>query len=240
MASALYEFMPYGAPELIEGARPRMWRATTLSVALWVLAFLIALGWTVVRPKASEPPRTIVIPFRELAAPPPLTQNEPPPQILIARTTTPPAVGVPVPVPDIQAPPDQTIASQQEIAAAVGSAETGGDQPIVVQMPPADELPKLGDYVYVDELPALITDTPPKYPEMAREAAVEGDVYLRVLVGKDGRVTEVHVDQSIPMLDEAAIVAARSWVFKPALCNNRPVAVWIARRVRFSLTAHPS
>jgi protein TonB len=115
---------------------------------------------------------------------------------------------------------------------------TGGEGAVIVVQPPAaEELPKLADYVYADELPVLVADRAPSYPEIAREAGVEGDVALRVLVGKDGHVMDVHVDSSIPMLDQAATDAARHWVYKPALYNNRPVAVWVARVVRFSLRA---
>ena len=239
MASALFEFMPYGAPELIEGASQRLFRATAAGIALCVLVFLGTSGWMLVWPRVVEPQRIVVVPYRELAAPPPLTQEAPPQQIVVSRSVAPPAIGVPIPVPDLQAPPEQTIASQQEIAAATGSVEAGS-QTLVVQPPPAEELPKLGDFVYVDELPELITDAAPRYPAMAREAEVEGEVRLRVLVGKDGRVADVHVDRSIPMLDQAAIEVAWTWVFKPALCNNRSVAVWIARKVRFSLRATPA
>jgi periplasmic protein TonB len=237
MSSALYEFMPYGAPEMIETASPRMFRATVSGTTLWILAFVALLGWMLYRPKVEEPVRTVVISYRELAAPPPLTQDAPPPAIVLARPKASPVAGIPVPVPDTEAPVDQVIASQEEISAATGSVEGDGEATIVVQPTAVEELPKLGEFVYSDELPVLITDTPPRYPTLAREAGLEGEVLLRVLVGKDGRVKEVHVDQSIPMLDPAAIEAARTWVFKPALTNNRPVAVWIARRVRFTLTS---
>jgi len=39
------------------------------------------------------------------------------------------------------------------------------------------------------------------------------------------RIDEEH---SILMLNEAAIQAARQWVFTPALTNDHPVAVWVA------------
>lgn len=242
MTAALYEFMPYGAPELIGGASRRLFRASLSSAVLWVVVFFAAiLAVSLSRPTTRQVERTVVVPYRELAAPPPLTQIEPPPQVDVVATLATPAAGVPIPVPDAQAPPEQTIASQQEIAATTGSVEVGSGQPtLVVQPPQPEELPKLGDYIYADELPVLITDVLPKYPEIAREAGSEGDVLLRVLVGKDGRVADVHVDQSNPMFDQSATDAARKWVFKPALSNNRPVAVWITRRVRFSLTANPS
>lgn len=239
MAYALYEFMPYGAPELIDTAKRRLFRATATSIALWVCVFAAVLVLVLAHPRGPEPERTVVVPYRELAAPPPLSQMSPPPEVVIARALTAPTVGVPVPVPDAQAP-EQTIASQQEIAAATGSvAEAQGVQTIVVPEPAAEELPKLNDYVYADELPVLITDVRPVFPEIAREAGAEGEVLLRVLVGKDGHVRDVHVDQSMPMFDDAATEAAWHWVFKPALSGNHPVAVWISRRLKFSLRNSP-
>ncbi len=58
-----------------------------------------------------------------------------------------------------------------------------------------------------------------------------------VLVGRDGRVLDVRIDQghSVPMLDEAAVRAARQWVFTPAFANGKPVAVWVAVPFNFSL-----
>ena len=58
---------------------------------------------------------------------------------------------------------------------------------------------------------------------------------VQALVGKDGKVKDTQVVKSIPMLDDAAVKAVRQWVFKPALSNNKPVAVWVAVPVRFSL-----
>jgi periplasmic protein TonB len=237
MSSALFEFMPYGAPELIEGGPRRLARATTASIAGAACVFFAVLGWSVLRPAHEEIVRTVIVPYRELAAPPPLTDAVAPPPIAIVAPAAAPTMGVPVPVPDAQVAPEQTIASQQEIAQQSGTVAGGtGDQQVVVVAPPADEeLPKLGEFVYVDELPELVTDAAPQYPELAREGNVEGDVLLRVLVGRNGHVLDVHVEKSMPMLDEAAVAAARRWVFKPALCNNHPVAVWIARPVRFRL-----
>jgi periplasmic protein TonB len=234
--SALREFMPYGAPDLIDGSARRTLRAILTGVGFWLLAYVAILGWMVTHPVVIEPERTVVVPYRELGAPPPLAQAiPPPPVVMVSSSMKEPAVGMPVPVPDIQVPPQQTIASQEEIAASTGTAETSGDRVVVVQPPESGALPGLNDFVYVDELPVLVTDTPPQYPEVARQAQLEGEVLLRVLVGKDGRVVDVHVEKSIPMLDQAAVDAAKTWVFKPALCNNHPVAVWITRRIRFSL-----
>jgi len=236
MSYALYEFMPYGAPDLITGAPRRLTRALMTSVIVSVVAFAMILVWQLVRPVRSAVERTIVVQYRELAAPPPLAQVVPPPQVAVARAVAAPAAGVPVPVPEEKAPPQQTIASQEEIAVSRGTGEGAGPGDVIVATPPpAEVLPKLDEYVYSDELPVLVTDVAPVYPTIAKEAVVEGEVLLRVLVGKDGQVLHVHVERSIPMLDDAAVAAAKQWVFKPALAGNRPVAVWIVRRVRFRL-----
>ena len=178
--------------------------------------------------------RVVVVPYRELAAPPPLTEKAPPPQVAIAQPVAPPSVAVPVPVPDAEAPPEQQIASQEELAATTPGV-TEGDQQLVVAPPSEEELPKFGEYVYVEELPEAVTKIAPTYPDLAREAGVDGTVLVQALVGKDGRVKDTKVVKSIPMLDAYAVAAVKQWVFKPALSNNKPVAVWVAVPVRFTL-----
>jgi TonB family protein len=34
-------------------------------------------------------------------------------------------------------------------------------------------------------------------------------------------------------LDEAAVTAVKQWVFKPALSNNKPIAVWVEIPMNF-------
>jgi protein TonB len=232
---SLYEFMPYGAPELKEVARRYMVRAVMVGSAIWILVFGLSLGTTALLRMNPKEVSVMVVPYRELAAPPPLTQNEPPPQVAIAQPVAPPTVGVAVPVPDAEAPPEQTIASQEELAQSTPGVDTEGGDKIVVAPPTEEELPKFGDYVYVEELPEAITKVNPEYPEIAREASVDGTVMVQALVGKDGRVKDARVVKSIPMLDAAAITAVKQWVFKPALSNNKPVAVWVAVPMKFTL-----
>jgi protein TonB len=231
---SLYQFMPYGAPELKEVARKYMVRAVMVGSGIWVVAFLLSLGTSALLAMRPKETSVIVVPYRELAAPPPLTENEPPPQVQVTQPVAPPTVGVAVPVPDAEAPPEQTIASQEEIAQATPGVDTGGDN-IVVAPPTEDELPRYGEYVYVEELPEAITKTTPTYPDIAREAGVDGIVMVQALVGKDGKVKDTKVVKSIPMLDAAATSAVKQWVFKPALSNNKPVAVWVAVPVKFTL-----
>lgn len=229
----LFGFMPYGAPELKEVARKYMFRGVLVGSGAFMTVFLLTFGTSALLRHRSHETSVVVVPYRELAAPPPLTQNEPPPQVQVAVPITPPTVGVAVPVPDAEAPPEQTIASQEEIAQSTPGVATEGD--LVVAPPAEDELPKLGDYVYVEELPEAVTKVSPDYPDLARSANVDGTVLVQALVGKDGRVKDAKVVKSIAMLDAAAVAAVKQWVFKPALSNNKPVAVWVAVPVRFTL-----
>jgi protein TonB len=211
-----------------------MVKAVMFGSGLWILVFLLSLGTMLLLKMRPHETSVVVVPYRELAAPPPLTQNEPPPQVAVTQPVAPPTVGVAVPVPDAEAPPEQTIASQEEIAQTTPGVDTGNDN-IVVAPPTEEELPRFGDYVYVEELPEAITKSTPTYPDIAREAGVDGTVMVQALVGKDGKVKDTKVVKSIPMLDQAAEAAVKLWIFKPALSNNKPVAVWVAVPVRFTL-----
>ncbi len=96
-----------------------------------------------------------------------------------------------------------------------------------------EDLPKFGEYVYVEELPEAVKKVQPVMPPDAAARGLEGTVMVQVLVGRDGRVLRTQVTKSVPGLDEAALTAARQWVFKPALSNKKPVPVWVAVPLRF-------
>jgi len=75
------------------------------------------------------------------------------------------------------------------------------------------------------------------YPELAREAGIEGDVFVQFFVDKKGRVRDTIVIKGIPDtgLDEAACDAIRKTRFIPAKQREIPVGVWISVPVRFKL-----
>ena len=103
------------------------------------------------------------------------------------------------------------------------------------EQPPGDPLARYGEYVYVEQLPQPVEKVPPVYPESAREKGISGTVVVQALVGKDGRVKDTRVITSIPELDGYAIAAVKRWRFKPAMSEGRPVAVWVAIPVKFTL-----
>jgi protein TonB len=231
---SLYEFMPYGAPELMEVAKRYMFRATWIGIGSIVGVFVLMFVVNLIIAAQQRAIPVVQMQVSDLAAPPPLTQDAPPPQVQVAPAVAPPAAAIPVPVPDAEAPPEQTIMSQEELQTSTPGVSESDGQNIQVA-PSEEELPKFGDYVYVEELPEAVTKVQPVYPDLAREAGVDGLVMVQALVAKDGKVKDVRVVKSIPMLDEAAKAAVRQWVFKPALSNNKPVAVWVGVPVKFSL-----
>jgi protein TonB len=83
--------------------------------------------------------------------------------------------------------------------------------------------------------PKLIREVQPVYPEIARQARVEGIVIVEATTDVYGRVTSVKVLRSIPLLDQAAIDAVRQWVYEPMVINGRPRPVVFTVTVRFQL-----
>lgn len=75
----------------------------------------------------------------------------------------------------------------------------------------------------------------PDYPGLARAAGIEGTVLVRVLVGEDGFVKKSILLQSVLALDEAALDASATAVFRPARQQERPVAVWVVIPIEFRL-----
>jgi len=90
-------------------------------------------------------------------------------------------------------------------------------------------------WLAVEREPELVSLRSPAYPELAREAGIEGKVLVRVLVGADGFVRSCEVLEGVLGLDEAALAAARTAVFKPAEQQGRAVATFIVIPIEFAL-----
>jgi len=75
----------------------------------------------------------------------------------------------------------------------------------------------------------------PVYPDIARQARVEGVVIIEAVTDIYGRVQHVKVLKSIPLLDQAAVDAVRQWVYEPMIINGRPRSVIFAVTLIFQL-----
>lgn len=65
----------------------------------------------------------------------------------------------------------------------------------------------------------------PAYPAIARSANASGPVQVQVLVDEQGRVVSAHAISGHPLLQSAAVAAARSATFSPTILNGQPVKV---------------
>ena len=65
----------------------------------------------------------------------------------------------------------------------------------------------------------------PAYPTMARSSRVSGEVIVRVLIDKEGKVMAAQVLDGDPLLRAACIKAAKDSRFSPTLVEGKPVNV---------------
>jgi protein TonB len=114
-----------------------------------------------------------------------------------------------------------------------GSGGGGGGG--VIGSGSGDYHPSPDEFVPVEVDPVRIRIEPPVYPPMARQAGVEGTVIVRALVNKKGKVTDVIVIEGDPLLKDAAIVSAKSALFRPAMMQNEPVEVWVMMPITFKI-----
>lgn len=150
-----------------------------------------------------------------------------------------------VAVPDIAADPTKTFATQKQLAG--GEVATDGDgteagtgsgsgEPEVGNDPIGDIEPEPPDFVPVEREPMLVRRVAPRYPEIAQRAGIEGKVTVKIWVTKEGKVREVRlVAGDSEMFNEAALEAARQFLFTPAYMNSGPVAVWVSVPFTFKL-----
>lgn len=79
--------------------------------------------------------------------------------------------------------------------------------------------------------------TPPRYPHQSRRMGEEGTVVLRVELDEQGSVCATHVSASsgFTRLDEAALVAVRTWRCHPAMHHGQPVRATALQPFNFVL-----
>jgi protein TonB len=84
--------------------------------------------------------------------------------------------------------------------------------------------------------PVPIFQPEPEFSEEARKAKYQGVCTLGLVVGTDGRPTNIRVLSSLGMgLDEKAIEAVKNWKFEPGKKDGHAVATEIAVEVEFHL-----
>ena len=165
----------------------------------------------------------------------------------MSAPTARPTIGIPEPVPDAEVSSETTIATQTEMSqmtSLVGGEGVGEGSVIQVEQPVSqqenivveeEKLPDVGEFIPVEEQPVAVELPKPVYPEIARRAGIEGVVHIQILVDKAGKVRDVKLMKGPEMFHEAAKEAAWKSVRRPAIQNHKPVAVWVAYPIRFTL-----
>ncbi len=98
--------------------------------------------------------------------------------------------------------------------------------------PPPPQAVRVGGQI---KEPKKLKAVAPEYPDIAKQARVQGIVILECTISPQGKVTDVKVLRSIPLLDEAAKAAVLQWVYSPTLLNGVPVPVIMTVTVNFKL-----
>jgi len=90
-------------------------------------------------------------------------------------------------------------------------------------------------FIHVDTPPAPILAPRPPYPSWAREAGIEGKVFVRVLVGTDGIPKRAEVVSGPKGLTEGIEGPLMGWRFSPGLSAGAPVECWVLIPISFRL-----
>ncbi len=173
----------------------------------------------------------------------------PPPPAPAAVNTSPRAVPTPPPSALLQAPLETPEAIEPEAGIDLGlegglpgGVEGGVPGGVIggvvgglpdLAGPPPPRVVRIGDGV---KEPTKVRNVNPTYPDVAVAGRIEGTVVLEATIAPNGRVAEVRVVRSLPLLEKAAIDAVRQWVYTPTLVDGVPVSAIMTVTVRFQLT----
>jgi len=249
----------YGAFDL----RKRYPKHLTIgTISIGILSLLLSfgpliaksMGW--VAAKKEFKTVEVVLSMDELPPPPPMDEEKPPPP---PPPKVPPpqiktvAFQIPEPTPEEEIDPEeeQTIATIDEIQDAPalgfedkegedfgffdGSVEGDGEPEVIVNNEPG-----IGDFIAVEEEPKPVNIDEIKklvgYPQIARDAGIQGQVVVRVLVDKNGRYSKHKVVNQIhPILAEAVEKHISKLKFTPAIQGGRPIKFWVNIPFNFKL-----
>ena len=229
----------YGAPLLKRLAQKYTGLGLAIAIAVHFAGVGAYWGAQYLNREDDNAPMVRVLKYSELGPPPSITNQQALPQVAVSTPMAKPNVGIPVPVPDAEVSPEQTIATQQELSKIAGPMTQGsGGDSVGVSMGnfkvPDDGPPP--DFVPVEKEPQIIKQVIPKYPELAQRAGIEGRVIVKIWVDKDGKPHKAIVMKSdAEIFNQPSIDAAMQYRFTPAIMNKGPVAVWVVIPFTFKL-----
>jgi TonB family protein len=248
----------YGAFELKEQIQKYSQKAAiyTLSALFLILLFVWITG-KLTKSESIEILRLEVVKVEMMDLPPASAEQEieipPAPPTPTVVTGGPAArAGTPIPIPDAEISPDlQEFASTDDMfrASAEGGdgVDLGGFSENIdfnntgLEVNVREEEPDPDEFIAVQELPKVDISKIMgliEYPDIAKRSGIEGQVVLKVLVGKDGTITKKKIEYSDnSLLNQAALDAISKYgKATPAIQNNAPVVCWLTIPIKFKLT----
>lgn len=180
--------------------------------------------------------------------PEPEPEPQPPPPEPERPKPPPPRVVTPVEIPKeairevepVKAPVEEEDPFEHKEAPAPSAA------PAVVEAPPPPPPPKpklvekpRGPIRVTEDVtpPAALSQTMPEYPPSVKAAGIDGVVIVKFVVTETGLVTDMKVLKGPPELHAVCLAAMKSWRFKPAIFEGKPVAVVRTHRFKFRIKA---
>ena len=113
----------------------------------------------------------------------------------------------------IEEPPPQAPRASSNATSIAEAQDTSEDSG---RSAASGEVKLLGSVSWGD----VIKKTQPRYPAQAKRVKASGLVNVQITISEAGRVIEAKAISGHPLLREAAVEAARQWVFKPAMLNG--------------------
>ena len=113
----------------------------------------------------------------------------------------------------------------REGSGPAGPAVSGGDEPPPPAPTPKPEPPKKTIVSGGVLNGKAISKPQPAYPPIAKAARASGTVTVQIVVDESGRVIQASAVSGHPLLQQAAVAAARQARFSPTLLSGQPVKV---------------
>ena len=165
--------------------------------------------------KIRVPVEAVLLEAQKPDIPPPLPPKNLPPKNLSPKHLPPPSAYV---------PPVDVPVTAPAAAHTIGAASN-------TPTPPAPPMPK-AEPVRTSAVANSTNCEKPEYPRASERLGEEGTVFLRFLVGVDGKVVQAEVEKSsgYKRLDEAARAGLSRCQFKPATLDGKPEQGWASMK----------
>ena len=144
-----------------------------------------------------------------------------------------------IPIPDPTPDAPEPLIEEEELEIEIPDLEVGdfGDLMGIPNAPPSPVVGGAPMWIQGDvQPPERIHSPQPRYTEEARKARIQGVVILQAVIDALGNVSRIEVVKGLPEgLEESAVATVRSWKYKPATHEGKPVPVYMNLTITFSL-----